>query len=119
MNTLRNRVQLIGRVGKDPEIITLEDGKKLAKFSIATTEHYRDRNGDKIAVTNWHHVSFWNTYASVVEKFVFKGNEVAVEGKLASRSWEDMNGTRHFQTQVVGYNLVLMGKKAESSVVES
>ena len=116
MNTLRNRVQLIGRVGKDPEIVDLEDGKKLAKFSMATTEHYRDKNGDRIAVTNWHHVSFWNGSAAIIEKYGSRGIEIAVEGKLTSRSWEDMRGTRHYFTQVVGYNLVLLGKKLESAV---
>lgn len=118
MISLRNRVQLIGRVGKDPEVINLEDGKKLAKFSMATNEYYFNANGDKIAVTNWHNVSFWNNSAKIIEKFVRKGNEIAVEGKLNNRSWEDDNGVRHIFTEVIGYNLVLMGKKNEVTVEE-
>ena len=119
MNTLRNRVQLLGRVGRNPEVVTLEDGKKLAKFSLATPEQYRDKHGDKISVTNWHHVSFWNGSATLIEKYVFQGSEIAVEGKLTSRSWEDMSGTRHYSTQVIGTTLVLLGKKDTEQVENS
>lgn len=119
MNTFRNRVQLIGRVGADPEIINLEDGKKLAKFSMATNERYRDKNGDLVQVTDWHHVNFWNKTASIVEKFVFKGNEIAVEGKLSSRSWEDTDGIRHYLYHVVGMTIVLIGNKKEEEKLKN
>ena len=72
-----------------------------------------------VEVTNWHHVNFWNKSAAIVERFVFKGNEIAVEGKLSSRSWEDMNGTRHYMTQVIGTNLVLMSTKKEEKTEEN
>lgn len=111
MNNFSNRVQLIGRVGKDPEVLNLEDGKKLAKFSMATTEFYRDKKGDRMELTSWHLVSFWNKTANIIERYVTKGSQIAVEGKLTTRSWEDMSGTRHYQTQIVGYNLILLGKK--------
>src|SRR5690606_40343975 len=116
MSTLRNRVQLIGRVGKDPEIVDLENGKKMAKFSLATTENYVDKRGERIEMTNWHQVRFWNGSVPIIEKMVSKGIEIAVEGKLSSRSWEDMNGNRHYFTQIIGYNLILMDRKERSMV---
>ena len=88
MNTLRNKVQLIGNLGNDPEIITLDSGKKLAKFSIATNDNYRNAKGEKVTDTQWHNVIAWNKTAEIIEKYVVKGNEIAVEGKLTSRSYE-------------------------------
>ncbi|MDG1111582.1 MAG: single-stranded DNA-binding protein, partial [Polaribacter sp.] len=82
MNTLRNKVQLIGNLGNDPEIITLESGKKLAKFSIATNESYKNAMGEKVTDTQWHNVIAWNKTAEIIEKYVIKGNEIAIEGKL-------------------------------------
>ncbi len=92
MNTLRNKVQLIGNLGNDPEIITLESGKKLAKFSIATNESYKNSLGEKITDTQWHNVVAWNKTAEIIEKYVTKGNEIAIEGKLTSRSYESKEG---------------------------
>ena len=88
MNTLRNKVQLIGNLGNDPEIITLESGKKLAKFSIATNESYKNAMGEKVTDTQWHNVVAWNRTAEIIEKYVTKGNEIAIEGKLTSLSYE-------------------------------
>jgi len=79
MNTLRNKVQLIGNLGNDPEIITLESGKKLAKFSIATNESYKNSLGEKITDTQWHNVVAWNKTAEIIEKYVTKGNEIVIE----------------------------------------
>ena len=84
MNTLRNKVQLIGNLGNDPEIITLDSGKKLAKFSIATNESYKNTMGEKVTDTQWHNVIAWNKTAEIIEKYVTKGNEIAIEGKLTS-----------------------------------
>ena len=78
MNTLRNKVQLIGNLGNDPEIITLESGKKLAKFSIATNESYKNSLGEKITDTQWHNVVAWNKTAEIIEKYVTKGNEIVI-----------------------------------------
>ena len=89
MNTLRNKVQLIGNLGNDPEIITLESGKKLAKFSIATNESYKNAMGEKVTDTQWHNIIAWNKTAEIIEKYVTKGNEIAIEGKLTSRSYEN------------------------------
>ena len=88
MSTLRNKVQLIGNLGNAPEIITLESGKKLAKFSLATNENYKNAKGEKVTDTQWHNIVAWNKTAEIIEKYLEKGNEVAIEGKLTSRSYE-------------------------------
>jgi single-strand DNA-binding protein len=95
MNTLRNKVQLIGNLGNDPEIITLESGKKLAKFSIATNESYKNAMGEKVTDTQWHNIIAWNKTAEIIEKYVTKGNEIAIEGKLTSRSYESKEGEKN------------------------
>ena len=110
MNTLRNKVQLIGNLGNDPEIINLESGKTLAKFSIATNESYKDANGQKQTNTNWHNIVAWGKTAEIVEKFVTKGKEVAIEGKLTTRSWEDKDGIKRYVTEVVCNELLMLGK---------
>ena len=111
MNTLRNKVQLIGNLGNDPEIITLDSGKKLAKFSIATNDSYRNAKGEKVTDTQWHNVIAWNKTAEIIEKYVVKGNEIAVEGKLTSRSYEDKNGDKKYITEVVCNELLMLGGK--------
>ena len=108
MNTIRNRVQLLGHVGQDPEISILEDGKKLAKFSMATNEHYTNAQGEKVEKTYWHRIIFWNKAAELVEQHVSKGTRLAVEGKLTSRSWEDEAGVKYYRTEIVGRELMLL-----------
>jgi single-strand DNA-binding protein len=110
MNALRNKVQLIGRVGQDPEILDLETGKKLAKFSIATNDNYTNAKGEKIEHTDWHNVVAWGKTAEIIEKFVNKGKEIAVEGKLTTRSWEDKEGHKRYTTEVVCSELLLLSK---------
>ncbi|GAB2763877.1 single-stranded DNA-binding protein [Salinimicrobium soli] len=110
MNTLRNKVQLIGHVGNAPEILTLESGKKLAKFSIATNESYKNAKGEKITDTQWHNVIAWGKTAELIENYVPKGKEVGVEGKLTSRSYEDKDGIKRYVTEVVCNELLLLGK---------
>ena len=111
MNTLRNKVQLIGNLGNDPEIITLESGKKLAKFSIATNESYKNAMGEKVTDTQWHNVIAWNKTAEIIEKYVTKGNEIAIEGKLTSRSYESKEGEKKYNTEVVCNELLMLGGK--------
>ncbi|MFT5761927.1 MAG: single-strand DNA-binding protein, partial [Polaribacter sp.] len=101
MSTLRNKVQLIGNLGNNPEIITLESGKKLAKMSIATNETYKNAEGEKVTDTQWHNVVAWNKTAEIIEKYLQKGSEVAIEGKLTSRSYEDKDGTKKYITEIV------------------
>jgi single-strand DNA-binding protein len=110
MNTLRNKVQLIGNLGKDPEIVNLESGKTLAKFSIATNESYKNAQGEKVTDTQWHNIVAWGKTAEIVEKYVGKGKEVAIEGKLTTRSWEDKDGMKRYITEVVCSELLMLGK---------
>jgi single-strand DNA-binding protein len=111
MNTLRNKVQLIGNLGNDPEIINLESGKTLAKFSIATNESYKNAKGEKITDTQWHNVVAWGKTAQIIEKYVTKGKEVAIEGKLTSRSYETKEGEKRYITEVVCNELMMLGNK--------
>ena len=109
MNTLRNKVQLIGNLGNDPEIINLESGKTLAKFSIATNESYKNAKGEKITDTQWHNVVAWGKTAQIIEKYVTKGKEVAIEGKLTSRGYETKEGEKRYITEVVCNELMMLG----------
>jgi single-strand DNA-binding protein len=111
MNTLRNKVQLIGNLGNDPEIVNLESGKKLAKFSIATNESYKNAEGEKVTDTQWHNVVAWGKTAEIIEKFVTKGKEIAIEGKLTSRSYDDKDGQKRYITEVVCNELLMLGKQ--------
>jgi single-strand DNA-binding protein len=110
MNAMKNRVQLIGNVGNDPEIKTLENGKKLAHLNIATNEYYKNEKGEKVEQTEWHRVTAWGKTAEIIEKFVVKGKEVAVEGKLTHRSYDDKNGEKKFITEVVVNEILLLSK---------
>ena len=111
MSTLRNKVQLIGNLGNNPEIITLESGKKLAKFSIATNESYKNTQGEKVQNTEWHNVVAWNATAEIVEKYLEKGKEIAIEGKLTSRSYDDKDGNKRYVTEIVCNELLMLGAK--------
>ena len=111
MNTLRNKVQLIGNLGNNPEIITLDSGKKLAKFSIATNESYKNAKGEKVTETQCHNIIAWNKTAEIVEQYLVKGKEVAVEGKLTSRSFDDKDGNKRNVTEIVINELLLLGTK--------
>ena len=110
MNTLRNKVQLIGNLGNDPEIITLDSGQKLAKFSLATNEYYKDADGQKQTKTEWHNLVAWNKTAELIESYVTKGKEIAIEGKLTNRSWDDKEGNKRYTTEVVVNELLMFSK---------
>jgi single-strand DNA-binding protein len=112
MNTLRNKVQLIGRLGKDPEIVTFDDGNKLAKFSMATDDSYKNKDGQKIERAYWHDVVVRGGLVNVVENYVTKGQEIAIEGKLTNRSWEDKEGKTRYTTEIMCNELLLLGSKA-------
>ena len=111
MSTLRNKVQLIGNLGNDPEIVNLESGKKLAKFSIATNENYKNNKGERITDTQWHNVVAWGKTAELVENYVAKGKEIAIEGKLTSRSYETKQGEKRYITEIVCDELLLLSKQ--------
>ena len=110
MSTLRNKVQLIGNVGNDPEIKSFDGGKKLAKLTIATNESYKNEKGEKVEDTQWHNVIAWGKTADIIEKYVTKGKEIAIEGKLTHRSYEDKNGEKRYVTEIIVNELLLLGK---------
>lgn len=110
MNTLRNKVQLIGNLGKDPEVINLEGGSKLAKFSLATNESYKNAKGEKVTDTQWHNVVAWGKTAEIAENYLKKGNEVAIEGKLVNRSYETKEGDKRYITEIKCSELLMLSK---------
>ena len=105
-----NKVILVGNLGNDPEIVNLESGKTLAKFSVATNESYKNAQGEKVTDTQWHNIVAWGKTAQIIEKYVGKGKEVAIEGKLTTRSWEDKDGVKRYSTEVVCSELLMLGK---------
>ena len=107
---MKNRVQLIGRVGQDPEVKNLERGKKVATITIATNDAYYKDNGDKVEQTEWHRVTAWGKTAEIIEKYVTKGKEIAIEGKLTHRSYDDKNGEKRYVTDIVVNEVLLLGK---------
>ncbi|UGU16609.1 single-stranded DNA-binding protein [Sinomicrobium kalidii] len=110
MNAIKNKVQLIGRLGQDPEFVNFEDGNKIARFPLATNDNYKDKNGEKVKRTYWHNIVVRGGLVNVVENYVEKGKEIAVEGKLATRSWEDRDGNKRYITEIVCNELLLLGK---------
>ncbi|WMJ71810.1 single-stranded DNA-binding protein [Cytophagaceae bacterium ABcell3] len=104
-----NKVILVGNLGRDPEIRAVESGRKVANFPIATTESYKDRNGERVEQTEWHNIVFWGPVVDVIEKYVKKGNQIYVEGKLRTRSYDDKEGIKRYVTEVMGQNLTLLG----------
>ena len=111
MYALRNKVQLIGNLGNAPEVKTLESGKKMARFSVATSESYRNAKGEKVSETQWHTLVAWGKVAEIVEKYLTKGKEVAIEGKLINRSYDDKEGNKKYITEVQVNELLLLGAK--------
>jgi single-strand DNA-binding protein len=111
MNNLRNRVQLIGHLGNDPEIKTFDGDKTMARFSMATSENYKNKSGEKVTETQWHNIIAWNGTAKIVEKLFKKGNEVAIEGKLTTRSWDDKDGNKKYMTEIVANEVLLFKSK--------
>lgn len=110
MNTMKNKVQLIGHVGANPEVKTLEGGKKLARISIATNETYVSQKGDKVTETQWHNVVAWGKTAEIAEKLFTKGMEVLIDGKLINRSYTDKDGVKKYITEVQANELLVFGK---------
>ncbi len=110
MNAMKNSVQLIGHVGQEPEIKTFDGGKKVANLTIATNDSYKNEKGEKVETTEWHRVTAWGTTADIIEKYVTKGLQIAVEGKLTHRSYDDKNGEKRYITEVVVNEVLLLGK---------
>jgi single-strand DNA-binding protein len=109
MSSLKNKVQLIGNVGQEPIITNLENRKKVVRLSLATNENYKNSNGEKQTNTNWHNIVAWGNTAEIIEKYVRKGKEIAIEGKLTSRSYETKDGEKRYVTEVVVNEILLLG----------
>jgi len=112
MNALRNSVRLLGHLGDDPKVRKLDNGKSVANFSIATNEIYRDSNGEKQSETTWHRLVAWGKQAEIAEKYLKKGSEITIEGKLTNRSWEDKNGEKQYMTEIVVNSMLMLDKAA-------
>ena len=111
MNALKNKVQLIGNLGNASEVRNIESGKKMVRFSLATNENYRNAKGEKITETQWHNLIAWGKVADIVEKYLTKGTEVAIEGKLMSRTYIDKDGNKKYSTEIQVHELLLLGNK--------
>lgn len=111
MTTLRNSVHLIGHLGRDPETITFGDNKSKTKFSLATTEYYYDKDGERQEDTQWHNVIAFGKTADIAEKYLKKGKETAISGKISYRSWEDKEGKTNYITEIIANEIALLGKK--------
>ena len=112
-----NKVMLIGNVGRDPEVRYLDGNSgqaKVATFTLATTERFRDRNGETRENTECHNIVAWRSTADVVERFVKKGTQVYIEGRIRTRSWDDQSGNKRYTTEILADNLQLLGKKADN-----
>ncbi|MCO4819952.1 MAG: single-stranded DNA-binding protein [Bacteroidetes bacterium] len=111
MNSLRNSVRLVGHLGNNPEVKEIASGKKVVKISLATNESFK-KNGDQVTETQWHNLVAWGKTADIAEKYLQKGQEVCIEGRLNNRSWEDADGNMRYATEVVINELLMVGKKA-------
>ena len=119
MNALRNRVQLIGRLGQDPEMKQTKNGRTLARFSLATIEVYKNSQGERTEETQWHPIVVWGERAEVAGKYLRKGKEVALEGKLVHRTYDDADGNKKYITEVVVNEFLMLGKKEDNAAQEA
>lgn len=112
MSTLRNRVQLIGHLGNNPEIMSFDSGKKKATFSMATNEVWYNTQGEKVEDTQWHNVVLWGKTAEIAEKYLKKGAEICIEGKITTRSYDGKDGEKRYITEIVANELLMLGRKS-------
>ncbi len=110
-----NRVILVGNLGKDPEVKSLESGVKLAKFSLATTETFKDRDGNRTEHTEWHNIVFWRGLADVAEKYLRKGSTIYLEGRIRTRTWKDEDGKNRYMTEIQGDNMTMLGGRRDNN----
>lgn len=112
MNAVKNKVQLIGNLGQDPEVKLIGEDKKVAHLSVATNENYKNAKGEKVTETQWHNVVAWGKLADIAEKYLVKGTEVVIEGKLINRNYTDKQGVKRYATEVQANELLILTKKA-------
>ena len=110
-----NKAILLGNLGKDPELRRLDDGRAVANFSIATSETYKNKSGEKVTNTEWHNVVLWTPLAEIAQSYLKKGSQVYIEGKISNRSYEDKEGVKKYISEVVGRDIRLLGRAPESS----
>jgi len=108
-----NKVILVGNLGKDPEIRHMENGRAVVNFPIATSETYKTRDGERVTKTEWHNVVLWTPLAEIAEKYLAKGRQVYIEGKLTTRTWDDKDGNKRYTTEVVGREMTLLGGRPD------
>jgi len=106
-----NKVILIGNLGRDPEIRYLDSGVAVANFSLATTENYKNKEGERVSQTEWHNIVLWRGLAEITEKWLKKGSSVFIEGKIRTRKWEDKDGNTRYNTEILANNMTMLGKK--------
>ncbi len=111
-----NKVILVGNLGRDPEIRTLENGAKVASFSLATSETFKGKDGQRQEQTEWHNVVMWRGLAEVAEKYLKKGTQIFVEGKLRTRNWEDKDGHKRYTTEIIGDNFKILSRKEDNAM---
>jgi len=110
-----NKVILVGNVGKDPEIRYLEGGTAVCSFPLATSETYRNRDGERITSTEWHNIVLWRGLAEIAEKYVKKGTQLYIEGRIRTRSWDDRDGNKRYTTEIIADNMQMLGRKPDDT----
>ncbi len=110
-----NKVILIGNLGKDPEVRSIEGGAKVASFTLATNEVFKGKDGNKVEQVEWHNIVVWRGLAELAEKYLKKGSQIYLEGKIKSRSWDDKEGNKRYITEIVGDSMTFLGKPGESN----
>ena len=111
-----NKVILVGNLGKDPEVRYLDSGVAVANFSLATTENYKNKQGEKLSQTEWHNIVLWRGLAEVAEKWLKKGSSVYIEGKIRTNKWEDKEGNTRYNTEILADNMTMLGNRTNSDV---
>jgi single-strand DNA-binding protein len=109
-----NKVILVGNLGKDPEVKYLDSGVAVANFSLATTENYKNKEGERVSQTEWHNIVLWRGLAEVAEKWLKKGSSVYIEGKIKTRKWEDKDGNTRYNTEILADNMTMLGGKSNA-----
>lgn len=110
-----NKVILVGNVGKDPEVKYLDNGVAVCNFSLATSETYNNKNGEKVTQTEWHNIVLWRKLAEVAETYIKKGMQIYIEGQIRTRNWEDKDGVKRYTTEIFGTTMQMLGRKSENS----
>jgi single-strand DNA-binding protein len=110
-----NKVILVGNLGEDPKVKYLDNGVAVANFSLATTENYKNKKGERVSQTEWHNIVLWRGLAEIAEKYLKKGSSIYIEGKIKTRKWEDKEGVTKYSTEILGDNMTMLGGRPSSN----